>query len=165
MIANGVAEAYRAYRLERSRELALGRARALEEQLSEQEQKVEAARQNASRLRKDLNVPSPEPADEELQANYPAYAAAKRERNEANRHLDALSARIESEKVDLAVPKTSLVEIVDRAVPGFRPVRPNKPLNIAIGVVIGIILGLAAGAGSAGISFLARRNPPPKPAS
>lgn len=56
------------------------------------------------------------------------------------------------------------VTIVDRAMPSLAPLRPNKPLNIALGVVAGIILGLIAASGVAGISFLSRRNVPPKTA-
>ena len=49
------------------------------------------------------------------------------------------------------------VEIVDTAVPGLRPVRPNKPLNIALGILGGMFLALAAGAGMAGVAALIRR--------
>jgi uncharacterized protein involved in exopolysaccharide biosynthesis len=50
-------------------------------------------------------------------------------------------------------------DIVDRAVPGLRPVRPNKPLNIALGILGGIVLALAAGAGMAGIAaWIGRRS-------
>jgi tRNA A-37 threonylcarbamoyl transferase component Bud32 len=38
------------------------------------------------------------------------------------------------------------VEFIDRAVPAFRAARPNKPLNIALGVLGGLVLGAAAGA-------------------
>jgi capsular polysaccharide biosynthesis protein len=51
------------------------------------------------------------------------------------------------------------VEIVDRAFPGVRPVRPNKPANIAFGVGGGMLLALAVGAGMAGIvAWLGRRS-------
>jgi len=42
------------------------------------------------------------------------------------------------------------VEIIDRAVPGRRPVRPNKPLNLAVGALLGLVLGVTVGAGLAG---------------
>jgi succinoglycan biosynthesis transport protein ExoP len=42
------------------------------------------------------------------------------------------------------------VEIIDRAVPGRRPVRPNKPLNLAVGALLGLVLGVAVGAALAG---------------
>jgi hypothetical protein len=41
------------------------------------------------------------------------------------------------------------IEIVDQAIPGLRPVRPNKPLNWAIAALAGVLLGTAAGAGLA----------------
>ena len=39
---------------------------------------------------------------------------------------------------------TGAVQIVDRAEPGKFPVKPNKPLNIALGAVAGIFLGALA---------------------
>lgn len=53
--------------------------------------------------------------------------------------------------------RSSPVEIVDKAVPGLRPVRPNKPLNIFLGVLGGMFLALAAGAVMAVIATLAGR--------
>ena len=46
---------------------------------------------------------------------------------------------------------TSPVEIVDKAIPGLRPVRPNRPLNIALGILGGMFLAVMAGAAMAGI--------------
>ncbi len=46
----------------------------------------------------------------------------------------------------------SPVVIVDRAAPGLRPVRPNKPANIAFGVVGGMFFASVAGAVMAGIA-------------
>ena len=53
-----------------------------------------------------------------------------------------LAARIEAEKIDLAIPKTSVVEITSIAEPGKDPVRPNKPLNITLGIIFGLIVGV-----------------------
>ena len=47
------------------------------------------------------------------------------------------------------------VEIIDQAAPAVRPIRPNKPLNLAIAVLLGLVLGTAAGA--AGVSLRARK--------
>ncbi|HOX55425.1 MAG TPA: hypothetical protein P5205_01190 [Candidatus Paceibacterota bacterium] len=53
----------------------------------------------------------------------------------------------------------SPLEIVDKGVPGLRPVRPNKPLNIAFGVVGGILLATVVGAGMAGLAaWMARKS-------
>lgn len=42
------------------------------------------------------------------------------------------------------------IQIIDLAVPALRPIRPNKPFNLALGALAGLLLGTAAGAGFAG---------------
>ena len=69
-----------------------------------------------------------------------------------------------------ADPATSMsnaprIEILDHAVPGFRPVRPNKPLNITLGVLIGLVLGLLAGAGAWWVWLKVERKPGANPQS
>jgi polysaccharide biosynthesis transport protein len=46
------------------------------------------------------------------------------------------------EEIDLHLPKSAQVEIIEQGVPGIKPVRPNKPLNIVLGVVIGLVVGV-----------------------
>ena len=70
------------------------------------------------------------------------YFEAKRALEELQRFRQILDAKIAYEKIDVVLPKTMMVEIVDRAVPGLRPVRPNKPLNIALGIIIGLVVGV-----------------------
>jgi capsular exopolysaccharide synthesis family protein len=70
------------------------------------------------------------------------YFSAKRELEELQRFRQILDWKIASEKIDQDLPKTTMVEIVDKAVPGLRPVRPNKPLNIALGIIIGLVVGV-----------------------
>ena len=70
------------------------------------------------------------------------YFDAKRALDELRRFSQILDAKIAFEKIDVVLPKTMMVEIVDRAVPGLRPVRPNKPLNIALGIIIGLVVGV-----------------------
>ena len=70
------------------------------------------------------------------------YFEAKRMLEEAQRFRQILDAKIAYEKIDVDLPKTMMVEIVDKAVPGLRPVRPNKPLNIALGIIIGLVVGV-----------------------
>src|SRR4051812_26411736 len=50
--------------------------------------------------------------------------------------------RITQEEVELALPKTGIVQIIDKAEQGLRPVRPNKILNIALGIVFGLAIGV-----------------------
>jgi len=70
------------------------------------------------------------------------YFDAKRELSNITRIRDTILFRIMQEQVDLALPKESTVEITDDANLPTKAVRPNKPLNIALGVVVGLILGV-----------------------
>ena len=64
--------------------------------------------------------------------------------------------------MDTGIPGTQ-VEIIERANPGVRPVRPNKPLNIALGIVIGGIAGfvVAGGVVMLGIAYRKPRSATP----
>jgi len=70
------------------------------------------------------------------------YFDAKRKLEEMLRFRSMLKSKIEVEKVDKDLPKTIMVTITDKAqVPG-KAVRPNKPLNIALGIIIGLVVGV-----------------------
>jgi serine/threonine protein kinase len=47
------------------------------------------------------------------------------------------------------------VEIIDQATPALRPVRPNRPLNLAVAALVGILFGVAAAA--ARLTLFARK--------
>jgi capsular exopolysaccharide synthesis family protein len=70
------------------------------------------------------------------------YWQEKRHRASLIEFHNLLAAKIEQEKLDLAIPKSSMVTMVDEAKPGIAPVKPNKPLNIALGLIIGLIMGV-----------------------
>ena len=70
------------------------------------------------------------------------YYEAKRKLDELQRFRQILDMKIAAEKIDVELPKTMMVEIVDSAKPGLKPVRPNKPLNIALGIIIGLVVGI-----------------------
>ena len=53
-----------------------------------------------------------------------------------------LYSKIEMEELDSAIPRTSMVQITDYAEPSKTPVKPNKPVNIALGLIFGLIMGL-----------------------
>jgi succinoglycan biosynthesis transport protein ExoP len=79
--------------------------------------------------------------DTTRRALYSPYFAAKRDLETQQRIRDTIYMRILQETVDAKIPKSTLVEIVDDAEAGNRPVRPNIPLNIALGVIVGLIMG------------------------
>ncbi len=51
-------------------------------------------------------------------------------------------ARIQEEKIQAAIPKTGIVQVIDRAEPELRPVKPRKVINILLGVFFGISMGV-----------------------
>src|SRR6267142_1126855 len=70
------------------------------------------------------------------------YWEAKRKLEDLQRFSQVLQMKIMSEKIEASLPKTTMVEIMDDALPGIRPVKPNKPLNIALGIIIGLVVGV-----------------------
>ncbi len=62
------------------------------------------------------------------------YWEKKRELGEKIEFHKLLGVKIAQEKLDLEIPKTSIVEITGPAEPGDSPVKPNKTLNIVLGV-------------------------------
>ncbi len=70
------------------------------------------------------------------------YWDAKRELENLQLIRDRLQLRIIQEKVELAIPKTGIVEIIDQAEPSLKAVRPNKMLNIALGIIVGLAVGV-----------------------
>ena len=50
--------------------------------------------------------------------------------------------KIEAEKLNSEMPKTQMVQVTDYAEPGKTPVKPNKTVNIALGLLFGLIIGL-----------------------
>ncbi len=70
------------------------------------------------------------------------YWEKKRELGEKIEFHKLLGVKIAQERLDLEIPKTSIVEITGPAEPGDSPVKPNKTLNIVLGVVIGLIMGV-----------------------
>jgi uncharacterized protein involved in exopolysaccharide biosynthesis len=70
------------------------------------------------------------------------YFEAKRNLEELQRFRQILEAKIASEKIEVTLPKTSMVEIMDRAVPAQRPILPNLPQALAI-IALGVLLDIA----------------------
>jgi uncharacterized protein involved in exopolysaccharide biosynthesis len=88
------------------------------------------------------------------------YYEAKRRLEELTRFQTLLNLKLASEKIDMNLPKSTLVETIDRAEPALRPVRPNKPLNLFVGAVVGTLLGTMAGGAVAWGRFRVRPKTP-----
>jgi capsular polysaccharide biosynthesis protein len=78
----------------------------------------------------------------------------------ANAIADSCSTHLRSN--DNSATPAPKMEIVDRATPGLAPVRPDKTLNIVVGVLAGIVLGSIAGGTVAGLVSISRDAKPPR---
>jgi uncharacterized protein involved in exopolysaccharide biosynthesis len=72
----------------------------------------------------------------------------------ANAAAEAYRDQCRGRKPGLSIGSGIRAEILDRAVPGARPVRPNKPLNCLMGISHAILLALLAGGSAAWAGFL-----------
>jgi polysaccharide biosynthesis transport protein len=70
------------------------------------------------------------------------YFQAKRDLESLQLVRERLTLRIIQEKVEAAIPRGGIVEIIDPAEPSLRAVRPNKMLNISLGVIVGLAIGI-----------------------
>jgi polysaccharide biosynthesis transport protein len=70
------------------------------------------------------------------------YWEKKRELENRRQFHSLLADKILSEKTLLEIPKSAMVTITDPAAPGDDPVKPNKTLNIALGLVFGLVMGI-----------------------
>lgn len=70
------------------------------------------------------------------------FSMARRDLEFQKQIRQTMIMRIVQENVDTKLPKSSIVEVVDQAEPGLKPVRPNIPLNIALGVIVGLMVGV-----------------------
>jgi len=70
------------------------------------------------------------------------YYDAKRNLDQMRSLHNLLYSKIEAEKLDQEIPKTQMVQVTDRAEPGKAPVKPNKTVNIVLGLIFGLIMGI-----------------------
>ena len=87
------------------------------------------------------------------------YFDARLRLDELMRFRAALNLKLASERLDAELPKAAIVEIVERALPDLRPVRPNKPMILFLGAVAGLLLGSMVGA-AVSRGFTIRRKVP-----
>lgn len=70
------------------------------------------------------------------------YFVKKKDLEDLSDMRRILKRRMAVTDIDMNLPKNAQVIIVETAKPGLKPVRPNKPLNIILGVVIGLVVGV-----------------------
>ena len=150
-IANAIASAYQNYRVAQwQTNTAIG-IKALEDAYNQDEHVITTTLDNLDHLRKQLQIPTPEPTDEILKSNYPDYLQARRDaQNRIDLHK-LLQSKITNEKVSvqLSTNPTSGVVVVDMARPPKHPAKPNRFLGILL-LGIGLVLS--------GIGFRLRKS-------
>jgi capsular exopolysaccharide synthesis family protein len=108
--------------------------------LSEMETKVSAKKAALDTLTR--SVEDAKLKDQVEAAKNQPYYNAKRELEQLRAQHNLLYAKIEAERLDREIPRTTMVQVTDRAEPGKAPVKPNKTLNIVLGLIFGLIMGV-----------------------
>jgi hypothetical protein len=103
------------------------------------EAKLDATMRAVADLQKQIEEAT-ERSTKELAATAP-YSRAKRDLETYLRQREVMQMQLNEQLVNSQLVRDSSVEIIDRALPGLTPVRPNKPLFIAAGGVAGLLLG------------------------
>lgn len=80
--------------------------------------------------------------DQQESAKNLPYYEQKRNLEQLRSLHNLLYSKIEAEKLDAEIPKTQMVQMTDRAEPGKAPVKPNKTVNIVLGLIFGLIMGV-----------------------
>ena len=104
------------------------------------ELRVKSSKAQVEQLQRD--VAEAKQRESDMREKGRKYFDAKRELSNTTRIRDTILFRIMQEEVDLELPKSSTVEVIDDADLPEKAVKPNIPLNIALGMVVGLILGV-----------------------
>ncbi len=135
-LANTIAESYRQFRLDRTQQLASEGLKALEAKLKELDAGIRSAQEELASLAEP--VENPQLPD----AKKLTYLEKKKNLEDLSDMRRLVKRRLTVGKLDLNLPRSAQVIIVEHAAPGLKPVRPNKPLNIFLSIFIGGFVGL-----------------------
>ncbi len=70
------------------------------------------------------------------------YVQAKRDLENMQVIRERLNLHVIQEEIDQALPRGGIVTVVDQAEASLKPVRPNKLLNITLGIIVGLAVGV-----------------------
>jgi uncharacterized protein involved in exopolysaccharide biosynthesis len=153
-IANAVVASYRANRRVHSEQV-LQNVTAPQEQYRLAETEIGKTQARLDLMREQLKVGdkiSSNPTPQEQ-----VYWDEKRELDQMVAMRGLLGPKIYADKLDAQISQAMMAQVVDPAVPIRFPVKPNKPLNISIGIIGGGFLGLLVGTIAMAISFQLRK--------
>ena len=80
--------------------------------------------------------------DAENSSKYRPYWNAKRELENETKLRDLLRTRLRVENIEQDIPRASIVQVTDPAEPGLKPVEPNLPLHVVLGIIVGLVGGV-----------------------
>ena len=101
--------------------------------------KAEAQAAIVASMQKDLD----DAKDNDLitTSNTRPYYLAKADLDDLKKMLDVIRFKYQQQQADVTMPTASMVQIIDHAELKATAVRPNKALNISLGVVVGLVVG------------------------
>jgi len=114
--------------------LVAGIRRALEIDLKVAQAKVEALEKEVQELRDRLRADRTD--------RLAPYNEARRDLETQSQLLDVLTSRYRQQAVESKI-EVRPVQIVNRAEPSVRPVKPSLKMNLALSMVVGLVLGLS----------------------
>ena len=140
LMANAIAEGYQNYRTESRSRYATSGLQVLQDQYQYEEQQISMLLTNVKQLRQQFGIQN-NTATNQLPEQQPFWDEAHKLETLQKEH-ELLKAKIEEEKKDWVIPKTQMVQIIDRAEPPKSPIYLDRFLGAAL-LVLGF--GLLAG--------------------
>ena len=123
-----------AERRDQLNKLVSGIRRALSIDLSVAQARVESLEKEVNELRSQLRA--------DRSDRLAPYNEARRDFETQSQLLEVLMSRYRQQSVESRI-ETRPVQVVNRAEPGVRPVKPNLKLNLGLSMVVGLVLGLS----------------------
>jgi len=101
---------------------------------------VDADRKTITQIENKLNTAKIDEANRF--SSFRPYLREKRDLDQLQHMRTVMLTKIAQENIDSNISKKSSVELIDAGLPGLKPVKPRKGLNIALGCVAGLVLGI-----------------------
>jgi uncharacterized protein involved in exopolysaccharide biosynthesis len=137
-VPNAIAEAYRDFRINQRRELIKKGLEILQWQFQDEEKKISVQQTNVEQLRQKFGIQ--DTASTNKSPEQQPYWDEKRKLDQMIEVHRLLGAKIiETAKLNLQIPKTSMVQITDLAEPPKFPTGPNRSLGVCL-----IVAGLSS---------------------
>lgn len=139
-VANAIAAAYRAYRVNQQKVMATKGMAVLQQSFQDEEKQLSILQTNVEHLRQKFGMQNTAPTN-----SWPEQAPYWNEKVKLDQLInfhELLDAKIHQCQHDLEIPVAPVVQIVDRAKPPKVPCGPNRVLGLAL-----MIIGLFPAAG------------------